>query len=515
MNTHSVNRGSRLRLASSAALVFAAALVLLAAVVGTETPLLPSAAAAGQPNILFIIADDLDLGEIAQMPILRSRMAAKGISFASAFVSVSICCPSRATILRGQYAHNTGVKTNAGTNGGFSTAYALGVEASTIATWLNDAGYATALMGKYLNGYPHGATRTYVPPGWDEWYSAVAGSPYSQYDYTLNENGTLVSYGHEPNDYGTSVYTRKAQDFLTRAALAGRPFFVFLSVYSPHDPFTPAPPDVDLFPGAQAPRTPNYNEADVSDKPLWLQAKPLMGPATQAATDTIYRLRIQSLQSLDRAIGQLISTLAANGQAENTYIVFTSDNGFHLGQHRLPRGKQTAFEEDVHVPLIVRGPGVPFGRTRRHIVGNIDLAPTFAELAGASAPAFVDGRSLAPLLGTDPPAVSTWRHAYLLEYWLQTGLTTPSAAPEEPPDGDQIAPATASGVMPEFHGMRTARYTYVEYTTGEKELYDHSVDPYELTNIASTARAGLLRRLHAQVAALQSCAGAECRIADR
>ena len=214
-------------------------------------------------------------------------MVQQGVSFSNNLVSVSLCCPSRATGLRGQYSHNTGIKTNGGTTGGFATMFANGLESSTIATWLNTAGYRTALFGKYLNGYPNTAGDTYVPPGWDEWYSSVKGSPYSQYNYTLNENGTLVSYGNKKKDYGNTVYTKKTKDFVTRAAQAGEPFFAYLSVYAPHGPATPAPGDEVLFPGATAPRTPNFNEADVSDKPAWVQAKPLLNaePAEQARRD--------------------------------------------------------------------------------------------------------------------------------------------------------------------------------------------------------------------------------------
>jgi arylsulfatase A-like enzyme len=471
-------------------------------------------AAAGRPNILFVLTDDLDLGEVAQMPILAAQLAARGVTFTNAFVSVTVCCPSRATILRGQYSHNTGIETNSGANGGFATAYRNGLERSTIATWLQDAGYATAHFGKYLNGYPGPAPDAYVPPGWDEWYSAVAGDPYSQYDYTLNENGTFVAYGHEPGDYGTTVYTRKAQAFIGRAVAAGRPFFASLAVYAPHLPATPAPPDVDLFPGVQAPRTASYNEEDVSDKPLWLQAVPPMTKWMIANTDSAYRKRIQSLQSVDRAIGELIGTLRDTGQLDNTFIVFASDNGFHLGQHRLQQGKQTAYEEDVHVPIVVRGPGVPAGRKRGHFVGNIDFAPTFAALAGVVPPPFVDGRSFAQVMTTTPPPVSEWRHTFLIEHWQPTGTTAPTTSPLEPPDADELYAGIGDSI-PEYHGIRTSRHKYVEYVTGEKELYDLALDPAELNNLAGTATAGLLRRLHAKVAALQVCAGESCRIADR
>jgi arylsulfatase A-like enzyme len=500
-----------------AALATALVLVLGAAVIGASPPRIH--AASGKPNILFVLTDDLDLGEMAQMPIVREKLAEQGATFDNYFVSVSLCCPSRATTLRGQYAHNTGIKTNGGTNGGFVTAHSNGVESSTIATWLHQDGYRTGLMGKYLNGYPNTAGDTYVPPGWDEWDSSVKGNPYSEYDYTLNENGLLVPYGHAPKDYGTTVYLKKTEDFVTRAAQANQPFFAFLPVYAPHGPATPAPQDVNDFPGAVAPRPPNYNEADVSDKPAWIREKPLLDAQHQAKIDTRYRKRIQSLQAVDRGVGQLIATLKRNGQLSNTYIVFSSDNGFHLGNHRLPQGKQTAYEEDVHVPLIVRGPGVPKGVHREQLTGNVDLAPTFAALAGADTPIFVDGRSFAPLLRADPPTPSSWRQAYLLEHYTQTGKEPAGTQPEEPPDDDTNAHTAAAEArsegLPELRGVRTPRYTYVELATGEKELYDHDVDPYELDNIASTASPSLLANLHSRLVALSDCRANTCRTADR
>jgi N-acetylglucosamine-6-sulfatase len=513
MTDRRVFRASRLRVMSVVTLGTVVGLTLGAVTGGGGAPV-STAGAAVKPNILFVFTDDLDLPSIAHMPNLQKKLVQQGVTFSHNLVSVSLCCPSRATGLRGQYSHNTGIKTNGGTTGGFATMFANGLESSTVATWLDAAGYRTALFGKYLNGYPNTAGDTYVPPGWDEWYSSVKGSPYSQYNYTLNENGTLDSYGNRKKDYGNTVYTNKTKDFVTRAAQAGEPFFAYLSVYAPHGPATPAPGDEVLFPGVTAPRTPNYNEADVSDKPAWVQAKPLLTTNQQNKLDATYRKRLQSLQAVDRSINQLINTLKRNGQLANTYIVFTSDNGFHLGQHRLPQGKQTAYEEDVHVPLIVRGPGVPANAKRAHIVGNIDLAPTFAALGGAATPAFVDGRSIVSLLGASPPAVSTWRKGYLLEHWLQGGAEAGGAGPQEPGDEDQAVAAPAGKAFPEFHAVRTARYTYVEYITGEKELYDHTVDPYELNNIAATAAPALLANLHARVVALQSCTGASCRTAD-
>jgi N-acetylglucosamine-6-sulfatase len=488
----------------------------------TVRPAMPVQAAA-HPNVLFILTDDLDLAEIAFMPKLKSLLSDQGATFDQYFASVSLCCPSRSTILRGQYSHNTGVLTNGGGNGGFELAYSRGLEQSTIATWLKSAGYRTGLFGKYLNGYPHTASETYIPPGWTDWNSAVKGNPYAEFNYTLNENGKLVDYKIKPQDYGTDVYARQANDFIQQAAKDKQPFFVYLAVYAPHQPATPAPRHKDLFPDAQAPRTPNYNEADVSDKPEYISARRPMGPVVARGIDELYRKRLQSLQAVDEAIGTLYDTLKANGQLDNTYIVFTSDNGFHLGNHRLPAGKQTAYEEDIHLPLIVRGPNIAPGTHVAQLAGNIDLAPTFADMAGVTPADFVDGRSLLPLAtGKTPPS---WRQAFLVEHWM-AGPEDPSAINQEPSDEDQSSSVTGAGAssggqnlraklgIPEFHGIRISGYTYVQYNTGEKELYDLTKDPYELDNLASKADPALVKQFADRVAELVKCKADSCRAAE-
>jgi arylsulfatase A-like enzyme len=490
--------------------------------------------AANQPNIVFILTDDLDLAEIQFMPKLKSLLIDQGTSFNNYFVSVSLCCPSRSTTIRGQYSHNTGVETNGGGNGGFETAYRLGIESSTIATWLENGGYRTGLFGKYLNGYPNTASNTYIPAGWNEWNSAVKGNPYSEYNYTLNSDAKLVSYGKKPEDYGTDVYTKQLTDFIQKSEQDKKPFFTYLAVYAPHQPATPAPRYADLFPGAQAPRTPNYNEPDVTDKPVYIANLPQMRPAVQKRVDELYRKRLQSLQAVDDSIESIYNTLKATGQLDNTYIIFTSDNGFHLGNHRMPAGKQTAYEEDIHLPLIVRGPNVGAGKTIDQITGNIDLAPTMASMAGVTPGDFVDGRSFLPaLLGTGQ---NTPRTGYLVEHFNVGPAPSTQATPDpdtqepndidqSPDDSDATAVATQSPILapdkkakgfeiPEFHGLRGLGYVYIEYVTGEKEFYDITKDPYELHNLASKLDPDTAKALSDRVAALVKCKADSCRAAE-
>ena len=244
---------------------------------------------------MFLLTDDLDLAEMSYMPNVHRLLAEQGVTFTHYFVSNSLCCPSRSSILRGQYAHNTGVESNGALNGGFETAYRLGIEKSTIGTWLHDAGYRTAYIGKYLNQYPDTATPTYVPPGWDEFDSATAGNPYSEYEYQLNENGHLKLYGAKPRDYGTFVYRNKAERFIN--ATAGKSFFLYLNVYAPHQPATPARQDRNLFPNAQAPRIPSCESRrkGPAKKPEWLSRRRPLGPAAIDGIDarcTAHRLPI-------------------------------------------------------------------------------------------------------------------------------------------------------------------------------------------------------------------------------
>src|SRR5262249_48053666 len=238
---------------------------------------------------------------------------------------------------------------------------------------LQAAGYQTLLAGKYLSRYPCGAALSYIPPGWSEWYSLVQGNGNApgEFNYTLNENGTLVSYGNTPEDYGTDGYGRQAVDFIQRMAQAENPFFVYLAPYALHEPLTAAPRHADLFPGAKAPRPPSFNEGNVSDKAQYIRNRPLLNDAEIAAIDQYYRQRLQALQAVDEMVAHLITTLSVTGQLDHTYIFFTSDNGFHLGQHRLLTGKRGPYEEDIRVTLLVRGPGVPAGKMLAHLTGNI------------------------------------------------------------------------------------------------------------------------------------------------
>ncbi|MFN8481601.1 MAG: sulfatase [Anaerolineae bacterium] len=501
----------------------------------SEAAAIPSDPSAAHPNILFILTDDQDvrLDSLDYMPHVKSLLTDKGIDFENFFVTVSLCCPSRSTIQRGQYAHNTQIYGNSYTaahpDGGFQKFYKLGEENSTIGTWLHDAGYRTGLMGKYLNGYPQTfppgqVPQNYIPPGWDEWDSPTEGQakpdanctydgPYSEYNYWMNENGTIVPYKCAASDYMVDVLSGKANTFIQQAATDHKPFFLYLATYAPHQPATPAPRHENLFQGVTAPRPPSFNEPDVSDKPDYIKSRPLLTPTQVNAIDELYRNRLRSLQSVDEMVAHLVDTLQTTGQLDNTYIFFVSDNGFHMGEHRLNSGKQAPYEEDIRVPMIVRGPGVLSGVTRPHLTVNVDLAPTFADLAGVTPPAFVDGRSLVPLLHANPPGLNDWRCAVLLSHGdvdeapLQTNS---SLEPPDPMELEMQRPNAASAITP-FAGLRTVTQTYVDYTTGERELYNLPTDPYELHNLVNTANPTHLTQLDDWLTRLSTCAGQSCR----
>ena len=449
------------------------------------------------PNIVFVLTDDLSMDLVRFMPQVQA-LQARGISFDNYFVSDSLCCPSRSSIFTGNFPHDTGVFTNAGPDGGIGAFYSHDDELSSFNVGLHNAGYRTAMMGKYLNGYLQGPNRspvpsTYVPPGWDQW--DVPGFAYSEFNYTLNEDGRLHHFGHRPADYLTDVLARKGVQFVNGSASAGRPFFLELATFAPHTPYTPAPRDADDFPGLQAPRPPNFNVLP-THAPSWLADHPPLGPGRIALINRAFRRRVQSVQAVDVMLGKIERALAARGQLNNTYIVFSSDNGLHTGEYRLNPGKLTAFDTDIHVPLVVAGPGVPAGASTNAMAENIDLAKTFEQIGGTSMPS--DGHSLLGVMGGGVGGVPfSWRNAILVEHH---GPDLDNGGDTDPDSQDHL-----SGNPPSYEAMRTPDFLYVEYHDDEREFYDLRSDPYELHNIVSSLSAGQLTQLHDELSGLENC----------
>ncbi len=496
----------------------------------TRQPVVSRPVSSESPNILFILTDDQDLASLAYMPKLQKYLVNEGTSFSNYFDNYALCCVARASILRGQNANNTHVKGNQLPNGGFEKFQQLGVngEQETIGVWLKNWGYTTSFIGKYLNGYGKGedkaTSKNHVPPGWDDWRAIFT---QEVYDYEMNENGKVVTYGKAPEDFKTDVLADKTVSFLEKRTNADSPFFMYLAPTAPHAPATPAPRHAGMFADLQVPRTAAFDEADVSDKALWVREQGPLSSKKIAELDEKYRKRLGSLQAVDDMIERIIQTLEKTGELDNTYIVFTSDNGFHLGQHRLDAGKQTIYEEDIHLPLIVRGPGVAKGEVVDDIVGNVDLAPTFAELAGG-APMSVDsdGRSFAGLLSESFPAPSAPRNGYLIGFGVDDFI---SKAPK-PSKGDKTKTKTndndtlnedgdfllgANALKKGYIGVRTRNYMYAEFLNGDKELYDLRKDPMELSNMYRSANPDLIASIQAMLAKLRTCAGESCRQAEQ
>lgn len=456
-----------------------------------------------RPNIVFILTDDLDMRAYRDMTGLAPLLADQGVTFVNNYVSLPLCCPSRTSILRGQYAHNTGILNNKPPSGGFETVLQTGLESSTVATWLQGSGYVTGLIGKYLNGYGKSVdSQTYVPPGWNTWVSPNGGDPYKQFEYSLNIDGKTKSYGDDSNAYGTDVLAHLAVAFIHEHS--GKPFFLYLATYAPHWPATPAPRYQGATDGWSIDQGASFDEADVSDKPAWVQALPRIGPVEKQNMADDERTRRASMLAVVDLVQSVVDSLRDNGQLDRTYIFFTSDNGLHRGQHRLPPGKNTAYEEDIHVPLVVRGPGIAAGSSVDALTANVDFAPTFAQLAGAAAPDFVDGRSLVPLLHGQRPA--QWRQVVLLEHGSGNYTASEGSGVSEPGDVDgELLEA------PPFAGLRTSRRSYVEYDAGERELYDLTVDPDEMDNVYAAATVSRKAALAAKLAALKSAHGQALR----
>jgi N-acetylglucosamine-6-sulfatase len=451
-----------------------------------------AAHAQARPNIVFVLTDDLAGNLVDYMPRLQ-LMQRQGTTFTNYFVTDSLCCPSRSTAFTGRFPHNTGVFTNSGADGGYQAFNAHGNQQNTFATALRAAGYRTAMMGKYLNGYQ---PQDPVPPGWSEW--DVAGNGYPEFNYSLNENGRVVKYGHQASDYLTDVLNRKGQDFIGQSAKSGKPFMLELATFAPHAPFTPAPRDANKFPGLEAPRGPAFNEAEMSDKPAWIKDHPKLSKKQINKIDTSFRKRAQAVQAVDKMLGDIQAALKANGVDRDTYIVFGSDNGFHMGEHRLMQGKMTAYDTDINVPLVVTGPGVTAGHKTSALAQNTDLCPTFEDLGGARVPASVDGRSLVPFLKGG--SVKQTRDAVLIEHH------GPDHAANDPD-----LPTRASGNPPSYEAARTAHDIYVEYADGEREYYDLRRDPNELDNAVSRVPAKRLDQLKSMLHRLENCSGKGCR----
>lgn len=456
----------------------------------------PPSEARERPNLIVVLLDDADVDITESMPRLRSLLIEKGARFTSHVANTPLCGPSRAILLAGQYAHNTKVYYNNGPEGGYTAWSKGGYDEKNLGPWLQGLGYRTGLFGKYMNDFPLDRPETYVPKGWDDFQGVMSDREARNNRFTLNENGALKLYDASTGGYQTDLLSRRLETFLRASeGQDEQPFFAFLSLSSPHVPVEPAERHKDAFPEDRAPRKPSFDEADLKDKPAKLreQAVPIT-PRVAREIDATYRGMRQSMLAVEDAMEALLKTLTETGELSRTYIFFTSDNGWHRGEHRIPAEKYTPYEESIRVPLIVTGPGIVPGRSINRVAGLVDLAPTLLELAGAPARAIEasDGRSLVPLLHASVPLSVPWRESILIEHFG-------GGAPFR---------------VRSYAGIRSEKDVYVEYASGEKEYYDLVKDPYQMENTAAKLPPATIEEFRKRTAALKACAAASCRVAE-
>jgi arylsulfatase A-like enzyme len=433
-----------------------AVLALLASSLGATL------AGAATPSFVVVLADDMGNAQLEAMARVRQVIGKAGTTFRRAFVESPICAPSRATFHTGKLAHNHGV-VSTNTSGVLITPQ----ESDSLAVRLRDAGYRTAFYGKYVNRY----LGNYTPPGWSHWRGFVHTLAY---DATVVINGSIVPV---PGHSDTWMRDRAAE--LVRKTPITTPLLLVIAPTAPHLPHLAPPRHAGTHAGAQVPRGLAFNEADVSDKPAIFQ-DPLLTPVQVQALDLSFAASLDQLQAVDEIVGHVYAALRDTGRLADTYLIFTSDNGIHFGQHRQREDKTHPWETDVRVPFLVRGPGVPVRTDRQTMIGNADTPATILELAGLSS-AGMDGASFAAALHGGAGI----RTAMPITFW------------------DQSSPYRLK-----WKGVRTARHTWVQYREGPTMLYDNEVDPGQLVNITKlSSSAGLRAELSALTERLTSCVG--------
>ena len=492
-----------------------------------------------QPNVVMIVVDDMREDELRYMPETRRLLGRKGVRFVNSFAPYPLCCPARASMLTGQYTHNHRVYD-------VNEPYAFPSlkDGSTLATALQDSGYATILLGKYLNGYGYmpepgaesGNSLHYVPPGWTDWRASIdhglrrthpdKGGTYNYFDTTLSDDGQGF-HGYE-GKYQTYVYGRLSSRIIEQRAAADRPFFLFANYTGPHNGFpvesddvrsvvnadgesvtveSPARPDqlkgmfddvIKRAPGA------DWVDPDRSDQSEYLRSRPPMNQAERQALTDVTRQRAEALAAVDRSVERTVTALRRSGELDDTLLVFTSDNGYFLGEHGIRQGKTLPYEPALNTPLLMRGPGIPSGERRTDPFLQIDFAPTIAELDGASLDLPVDGSSMLDVARNGDVG---WSRPVLTETGPKGVIrdTDEAGQPLEPEDPGERDIRWAIGI-------RTPQYLYVHLASGEEELYDIHQDPEQYDNLVGEPGHGeLLEQLRAELARMRACDADQCR----
>jgi N-acetylglucosamine-6-sulfatase len=562
-----MDRTEQSRAALGIRLAVATGMLALLCLLATSGPRSSTAAAATAqpPSFVVIQTDDQTLDSlyatfrepaIRVMPNTLDLIAKRGMTFNNYYVPYPLCCPSRVSLLTGRYAHSHGVKGNVQPNGGYFGFSFRAAASNNLATWLQGAGYRTIHIGKFLNGYgdePYD-NGTSVPPGWSAWHTVLkADTEHLFYGYKLNNNGVVEGPFGDPgtwepreygvrDDFGCPYAPLNGQpcfhetDMLSNLAISElqatspeQPFYMQLDYTAPHGDFRrpagpePTPRHYDWFKGAPFPhkRSEGFAEGNVSDKPSFIRGSEYL-TLNEIHTYRVYwNKQLESLRDIDDGVKLVHDVLGSLHRLRNTYIIFTSDNGFFFGEHRLTGGKFLAYEPATHLPFLIRGPQIRAGTESGELVANIDVAPTVLELAGVEATKSIDGRSIAPFI--QDPDLRTLR-PLLFESFVETSDVQHNGAIDEPagrasrsdvrPRSGRGGMATASLLAPpkDYEGIRLGPYKYIAWPDGEKELYDLEKDPFELNNIVRSPNYFPIRNyLHRELRDLEDCVGRGCR----
>ncbi|XP_061423362.1 N-acetylglucosamine-6-sulfatase [Lethenteron reissneri] len=472
-----------------------------------------------RPNLVLILTDDQDVSLGGMTPLSKTQklIGDAGFTFTNMFVSSPLCCPSRSSLLTGKYPHNHGVTNNSLQGNCSGATWQKREEPHALPMRLRTAGYQTFFAGKYLNQYGSAEVGgpSYVPPGWDDWLGLVKNSKY--YNYTVSNNGKEEFHGQNYTmDYLTDLITNRSLEFLEDRWRVS-PFFMMISPPAPHEPWDVAPQYANSFPDTRAPRTKSFNVHGKNKHWLIRQARTPMANTSIAYLDKIFRKRWQTLLSVDDLVEKVVKKLEETGDLKNTYILFTSDNGYHAGQFSLPVEKSQLYEFDIRVPLLLRGPGVAANQKCSKLVANVDIAPTLLELAGLDvSKTDIDGMSLLPLLNETSKA--PWRTDVLVEYQGQGAHSDPHC-PNLGPGVFHCFPdcVCEDSINNTYACVRTlsnsANLQYCEFADTEEfvEVYNVTSDPDQLTNIAKSVDPSVLVRMNQRLIMLQSCHGPSCR----
>lgn len=475
--------------------------------------LLVTVASSSKPNIVFILTDDQDvkLNSLDVQPKVKSLLIDEGMFFNNAFVTTPVCCPSRSSTLTGKYAHNHHTYENNVARGCNAQSWRDQNEKKTVGYYMSMAGYKTGFFGKYLNNYAlhqSGVNVTHIPPGWSKWFGLVGNSKF--YHYSVSNDGVEEKHGDDyEKDYFTDVIKREAVQFIKNMTQVNNdvdtaPFFMYIATPAPHRPATPAPQYEHAYDNHPAPRTPSYNYNSTDKHWIISEGTPPMSATTKMIVDELYQDRLETLLSVQDLVDEVVSTLESAGVLDNTYIFYNSDHGYHLGQFNQQGEKRQPYDEDIRVPLIVRGPGISAGKSTDHMALNIDLTPTFLDLAGWTIPDDMDGMSLKPVLFDN---TNIWRDDFLVEYYGE-GQESGCMGTIVPPPGQQVflhdchnntflAVRTINDMYDNIYAqfyLTDAAPIAVENTYFE-EFYDLKTDYWEVKNTYKTADRNVISKL--------------------